>query len=182
MPAKPAWLLHIPQIVDELQALTVPVLDRVMCERLFCVRRRRAITLMQEFGACQSGRTLLVERVAMIERLQALQEGREFKGEQHRNHKLRDSLDQLHRHRAAVKVRIPVLPPELRRQLPELPAGVYIRDRELAIEYSNVEQLLQRLYELSQAAAGDFEGFITTVEAPRRPASEVHLPRPNPPA
>src|SRR4051795_11355559 len=126
MPAKPAWLLRIPQIVEELQALTVPVVDRVMCERLFCVRRRRAITLMQEFGACQSGRTLLVERVAIIDRLQALQEGREFKGEQHRKHKLRDSLDQLHRHRAAVKVRIPVLPPELRRQLPELPTGVCV--------------------------------------------------------
>jgi hypothetical protein len=39
MPAKPAWLLRIPEIVDELQALTVPVIDRSMCERLFCVRR-----------------------------------------------------------------------------------------------------------------------------------------------
>ena len=73
MPAKPAWLLRIPEIVDELQALTVPVVDRAMCEQLFCVRRRRAITLMQELGACQSGRTLLIERMAMIQRLEALQ-------------------------------------------------------------------------------------------------------------
>jgi hypothetical protein len=163
MPAKPAWLLRIPEIVDELQSLTVAVVDRSMCERLFCVRRRRAITLMQEFGACQSGRTLLIERVTMIHGLEALQEGQEFKGEQHRKQKLRDSLDELHRHRAAAKIVIPVLPPELRRQLPELPVGVYIRDRELAIEYDNVEQLLQRLYELSQAAADDFEGFSTVI-------------------
>lgn len=55
MPAKPTWLLRIPDVIDELQSLTVPVVDRSMCERLFGVRRRRAITLMQMFGACQSG-------------------------------------------------------------------------------------------------------------------------------
>ena len=58
MPAKPVWLLRIPEIVQALQALPVPVVDRFMVERLFGVRRRRAITLMQEFGAYQSGRTL----------------------------------------------------------------------------------------------------------------------------
>jgi hypothetical protein len=182
MPAKPAWLLRIPEIVDELQALTVPVIDRSMCERLFCVRRRRAITLMQEFGACQSGRTLLIERIAMIKNLEALQEGQEFEGERCRKQKLQDSLDDLHRHRAAAKVVIPALPPELRKQLPELPAGVSVRDRELAIEYNSVEQLLQRLYELSQAAAADFEGFITVIEAPTSTASEVTQSRPNSPA
>src|SRR4051812_3761353 len=166
MHAKPAWLLRIPQIVQELQALTVPVVDRCMCERLFCVRRRRAITLMQELGACQSGHTLLVERAAMIRRLEAIEEGQEFERERHRKRRLRDSLDALHRHRAAAKVVIPVLPPELRKHLPELPAGISVRDRELAIEYNNVEQLLQRLYELSQAAAADFDAFITVVEAP----------------
>lgn len=51
MPAKPAWLLRTPEILHDLQSLTVPVVDRCMFERLFCVRRRRAITLMQEFGA-----------------------------------------------------------------------------------------------------------------------------------
>ena len=81
MPAKPAWLLRSPEIDRELQALTVPVIDCSMWERLFCVRRRRAITLMQEFGACQSGRTLLVERISMIKNLEALREGQEFEGE-----------------------------------------------------------------------------------------------------
>jgi hypothetical protein len=182
MPAKPAWLLRISEIVEELQSLSVPIVDRCMCERLFCVRRRRAITLMQEFGAYQSGRTLLIERLTMIQRLKALQAGQEFEGEQHRKQKLRDSLDQLHRHRAAAKIRIPMLSPELRKQLPELPAGVYVRDRELAIEYDSVEQLLQRLYELSQAAVADFEGFITVIEAPAGTASEVRQSRPNSPA
>ena len=75
-----------------------------------------------------------------------------------------------------------MLPLELRRQLPELPVGVHVRDRELAIEYNSVEQLLQRLYELSQAAARDFEGFITVVEAPDGTAPEEQNSRPNSPA
>jgi hypothetical protein len=52
MPAKPAWLLHISEILEQLQSLNVPIIDRCMCERWFCVSRRRAITLMQQFGAC----------------------------------------------------------------------------------------------------------------------------------
>jgi hypothetical protein len=178
MPAKPAWLLRIPEIVQALQALTVPVVDRLMFERLFGVRRRRAITLMQEFGAYQSGRTLLVERGAMIRRLELLQEGEEFEVERERKQKLQDSLDQLHRHRTAAKVIIPVLSSELRKQLPQLPSGVHVRDRELAIEYNNVVELLQRLYELSQAAATDFEGFTTVIEASRSAASQCTQSRP----
>jgi hypothetical protein len=165
MPAKPVWLLRIPEIVQALQALPVPVVDRFMVERLFGVRRRRAITLMQEFGAYQSGRTLLVERVAMIGRLELLQDGQQFEVERERKRKLQDSLDQLHRHRAAAKVTIPVLPSDLRKQLPELPGGVHVRDGELAIEYDNVVELLQRLYELSQTAATDFDAFTTVIEA-----------------
>ena len=137
-----------------------------MLERLFDVRRRRAITLMQDFGACQSGRTLLVERVTLIGKLNDLQQGQEFEHERSRKQKLRDGLDELHRHRAAAKISIQTLPPELRRSLPELPAGIRVGNREMAIEYNNVEQLLQRLYELSQATAADFEAFATVVEEP----------------
>jgi hypothetical protein len=166
MPAKPAWLLRIPEILEDLQSLSAPVIDRSMCERLFGIRRRRAITLMQEFGACESGRTLLLERTAMIRKLEALRQGEEFKCERDRKQRLRHGLDELHRHRAAAKVRIPVLAPEVRKQARELPAGVYVRDRELSIEYTNVEQLLQRLYELSQTAAADFEAFVAIIEQP----------------
>jgi hypothetical protein len=120
---------------------------------------------MQEFGAYQSGRTLLLDRTAMINKLEALQQGHEVEHERDRKQKLSNGLDELHRHRAAAKVRIPVLAPELRKQLPELPTGVHVRQHELSIEYADVEQLLQRLYELSQAAAADFDAFVTVVDS-----------------
>ena len=41
MPAKAQWLLRVPEILEELRALDVPVVDRAVCERLFRLRRRR---------------------------------------------------------------------------------------------------------------------------------------------
>src|SRR4029077_8723306 len=43
MPAKAPWLLRIPEIAAMLEILDVPVVDRAMVERLFGLRRRRAI-------------------------------------------------------------------------------------------------------------------------------------------
>jgi len=51
MPAKPAWLLKIPQIITMLDSFNVPVVDRAIIERLFGLRRRRAIELMHHLGA-----------------------------------------------------------------------------------------------------------------------------------
>src|ERR1022692_2100735 len=62
MPAKAQWLLRVPEILAELAALDVPVLDRAVCERLFRLRRRRTIDLIRCFGGYQAGRTFLVDR------------------------------------------------------------------------------------------------------------------------
>jgi hypothetical protein len=45
MPAKPEWLLRLPDIRAELEHLDVPVVDRAGIERIFGLRRRRAIEL-----------------------------------------------------------------------------------------------------------------------------------------
>ena len=59
MPAKPQWLLRIPAIREYLRGMDCPVLDRASCERLFGVRRRRAIELMHFFGGYKAGNTVL---------------------------------------------------------------------------------------------------------------------------
>ena len=57
MPAKPAWLLKIPEIVTMLESFGVPVVDRAIIERLFGLRRRQAIELLHRLGGYQTGKT-----------------------------------------------------------------------------------------------------------------------------
>jgi hypothetical protein len=66
MPARPEWLLRLPEIRAELEHLEVSVVDRAMIERLFCLKRRRAIELMHQFGGYQTGRSFLVERRSIL--------------------------------------------------------------------------------------------------------------------
>ena len=53
MPTKKTWLLRLTEIREELTAMQVPVVDRAIFERLFGVRRRRAIQLLHFFGSSE---------------------------------------------------------------------------------------------------------------------------------
>jgi len=84
MPAKPPWLLLIPEIVAALETFDVPVVDRSTIERLFGLRRRRAIQLMHEFGGYQAGRTFLIDRKKFLDQLRRLTEGEGWQVENRR--------------------------------------------------------------------------------------------------
>ena len=102
---------RLPQIREELVSLKVPVIDRAMFERIFGVRRRRAIQLMNYFAAYQSGRTLLIDRLSLLEQLVPLEASAEFAIEQGRRRRLIESLEELRRSRAAKRVIIAFEPP-----------------------------------------------------------------------
>ena len=51
------------------------MVDREGFETMFGVGRRRAVDLMHRFGGYQSGDTILVDRVALIERLEEVGSG-----------------------------------------------------------------------------------------------------------
>ena len=108
MPAKALWLLQIPEIVALLETFDVPVVDRAIIERLFGLRRRRAIELLHRFGGYQAGRTFLIDRRLLIEHLRRLADGEEFQRESQRKERLGHTVDQLRRHQAAARVRISV--------------------------------------------------------------------------
>jgi hypothetical protein len=55
MPAKTLWLLHIQEIVSQLETFDAPVVDRAIIERLSGMRRRQAIELLHRFGGYQTG-------------------------------------------------------------------------------------------------------------------------------
>ena len=155
MPAKPQWLLQLPVAIGELRSLEVPVIDRAGCERIFGVRRRRAVQLMHRFGGYQSGNTILLDRMDLIRRLEALESGSEVGHERQRKARLTEELDGLHRHRAAASVRIPAVPAGA----DGLPDGVAFDGGRMTVEFGGVEELFGKLYALAQAAATDFEAF-----------------------
>jgi hypothetical protein len=167
MPPQPRWLLRVPEIVEELSAIDVPVVDRAMVERVFGLRRRQAINLMRAFGGYQLGKTALVERSAILEKLRLIIGGDRFVFEWRRRERLSEQLEQLRKHRQAASVAIavePDPPPDA-----SLPPGVRLEAGRLTIDFASVEDLLSKLYGIAQAAAEDFGRFESA--ARRRPES-----------
>jgi hypothetical protein len=170
VPAKAQWLCDIPAILDQLRAVEVPVIDRAGCERIFGVGRRRAIELMHGFGGYESGNTILLDRMALIEQLEAMAAGPEMEWERHRKERLSEKLEGLRRYRSAAAVRIPVVPVPYR----ALPVGVsFVRGRMTVSFAGGVEELLGILYALSQTAAADFEAFRAAAECTSPAASSA---------
>src|SRR5271165_5005341 len=159
MPAKAQWLLRVPEILAELSALDVPVVDRAVCERLFRLRRRRAIDLISGFGGFQAGRTFLLDRPSLVAQLEQIRDSPDFKMESRRKERLAERLDAIRRLQAGARVAIAVQPEILRRRLPDLPAGVGLTPGELHIRFQSSEELLSKLFALAQAIANDYEAF-----------------------
>jgi hypothetical protein len=166
MAAKRSWLLRVPEIRQDVAALDVPVLDRLLFERLFHVRRRRAIQLMHVLGGYQTGQVLLIDRAVLLQQLEALEAGTEFALEHGRKQRLLDSLEKVQRHRAAAAVRIPAASETSERSVAHLPAGVLLEADSLHVDFKGAEDLLGKLYELAQTVGDDFESFRAIVERP----------------
>ena len=165
MPAKAPWLLQIPEIVAQLEVFDVPVVDRAIVERVFGLRRRRAIELLHRFGGYQAGRTFLVERRVLIDQLRRLAEGEDFQRESRRKERLDHTLGELRRNHTGRCVKIPVQPDVWGRRLADLSTEVELKPGHLHIQFSGTEDLLTKLYELAATASNDFEGFQAAAES-----------------
>jgi hypothetical protein len=159
MPAKAHWLLRVPEILEELAALDVPVVDRAVCERLFHLHRRRAIDLIRCFGGYQAGRTFLIDRGKLMAQLQDIRASSDFKMESRRKERLTERLAAIRRLRTGTRVAIPVEPEVMSQRLPDLPAGVGLSPGALHIQFNSSEELLSKLFALAQAIANDYEAF-----------------------
>ena len=71
MPARPRWLLAIPDAIRQLDALDRELLTRRDIERLFGVSKVRAAQLMATFGAGRTGHILTLPRAARLAGLPA---------------------------------------------------------------------------------------------------------------
>jgi hypothetical protein len=168
IPSNPLWLLQIPEIVSLLETFDVPVVDRAIIERLFGLRRRQAIELLHRFGGYQADRTFLVDRRLLIDHLRRLADGEEFQRENQRKERLDQTVDALRRQQAVARVKVPVQADSFSRKMTDLSPGVALEAGHLHISFSGTEDLLGKLFELSQAASNDFDRFRAVVEPARQ--------------
>jgi len=147
-----------------LATLTVPVLDRALFERIFRVRRRRAIQLMQYFGGWQTGQAFLVDRLELLRQLEPLEASADYALERRRRERLVAVLENLRRQRRAGQVVLPVEAALREQNVDGLPAGVQLNAGSLSVRFEGAEDLLGKLYQLSQTAANDFDAFRRAAE------------------
>jgi hypothetical protein len=159
MPAKPEWLLRLPEIRAELEHIAVPIVDRAGIERIFGLKRRRAIELMHEFGGYQTGRTFLLDRARLLEVLQSLELREDYSVEKRRRERLGDVVEASREHLMSMRVRIPVRAAAARPSLDRLAPGVLLLPGVLTIEFQHPVELLEKLFGLAQAISHDFERF-----------------------
>ena len=165
MPAKALWLLQIPEIVSLLETFDVPVVDRAIIERLFGLRRRRAIELLHRFGGYQAGRTFLIDRRLLIEHLRRLADGEEFQRESQRKERLDHTVDQLRRHQTAARVKISVAARRIQPETGRPAAGGGPGSGPPAHRvFRYGRPAVQTLTNLSQAASNDFDRFRAAAE------------------
>ena len=158
--------MRLPEIISQLSALEVPVVDRAVCEMVFDVKRRRAITLMQQFGGYRSGNTILLDRNALIGRLRQLEESPELTWERRRKQRLAADLNEMDRYHLAKRIQLPVKPNFLHRQATTLPTCISLQRGKLTISFQTTEELFAVLFALGQAAVNDFEGIRELAELP----------------
>lgn len=165
MPAQPTWFPRLTQILADLRAMNdVPVIDRQAFERLFRVRDRRARALMSRFAGIQIGHAWAVDRLQLIQALERIQRGEEFKVEQRRRERIANVYEQAKREHPARQVEIPVNREALSRTLITLPPDIRLVPGELRIGFSSFEDLLSKLFELGQAVQNDFSTFEKLLE------------------
>ena len=158
MPAKPEWLLRLPDIRAELEHLDVPVVDRAGVEHIFGLKRRRAIELMHEFGGYLAGRTFLMDRARLLEAVQSLESGEDYTAEKRRRERLGDVVEASREHLILTQVQIPVRAAAIRPSLDRLAPGVLLMPGMLSIEFRHPIELLEKLYGLAQALAMTLRG------------------------
>jgi hypothetical protein len=159
MPAKAEWLLRLPEILVALRVLDIPVVDRAAIQRLFGFQRRRAIQFMHQLDGYQAGHSFLVDRLRLIAQLEVLQNGDDFHQESRRRMKLEETVEHARRHAVATRMKIHVEPDVWKARMHALPAGIRLEPGSLKVEFCGPQELLQKLFALSQAMANDFEQF-----------------------
>ena len=159
MPARPQWLLAIPDAIRQLEALDRELLTRRDIEQLFGVSRARAAQLMHTFGADLTGYARTLPRTKLLRQLRTHRVGSAFRGEQDRREHLMTELRKARL--TGIRVAVPV--GALEGRLSGLPAGVVVERDRIEVRYAGAKEAAVKLMALAQALNNDYERFEALV-------------------
>ena len=142
MPAKPRWLLAIPDAIRQLDALDRDLLTRRDLERLFGVSKVRAVALMTAFGAGRTGHLLTLPRAALLRQLRRHRTRAAVRGEATR----RDRVVTAIRQARLTGIRVAVPSEALEARLSGLPAGVTVDPDRIEVRFGGAQDAVGRLF------------------------------------
>jgi hypothetical protein len=158
MPRQTEWFHRIPQALEELRGLAAPLVDRQTLQELLHVSPRQALRILHRFAPFSAGKTLLIDRLELIGKLEQLGLGEEPQWAMRRRDRLDQHLDSVRRQLAARRVRIQA-PRQMLEHMADLPANIQLTPGRLLIEFQDAQELLLRLMELAQAISNDYPRF-----------------------
>ena len=159
MPAKPRWLLAIPDAISQLEQLDRQLLTRRDIERLFGVGKVRAAALMTTFGAELVGNQKTLPRTKLLQQLKKHRGRAAFRVEEERRARLVTELRQAR----LTGFRFKVPAETMSAKLSNLPDGVSIERGRIEVRFDGAEDALARLYTLAQALGNDLQRFQALV-------------------
>lgn len=161
VPKLPHWYERVPEILGRLTVADAPpFVDRAAVEQLFRLSRRQAIRLLAAAHGYQVGKTFLVERQALVDYLNGLENSGAAPEARARKRRVAAALNEVANHAAAQRVQVQTAPDVLRRRPADLPAAIeLVAPGKLLISYRGAEDLLAQIVELAAAAANDFPAF-----------------------
>ena len=160
VPAKPRWLLAIPDAITQLEALDQDLLTRRDLERLFGVSKGRAVALMRAFGAGRTGHLLTLPRAALLRQLRRPRTLAAVRAEATRRARVVTALRQAR----LTGIRAAVPREALDARLAGLPDGVSVAPGRIEVRFSSAKDAVGRLFALAQALTHDYERFEALVE------------------
>lgn len=167
MPRKTEWIHRLDQALEELRLLPCPSIDRATVEKLFDVSPRQALRILDRLGAYRAGKSLLVDRVELIDKIEALRQDAAVQFERRRRERVDAQLNELRRQLAARRITIAARGDVRDMTMTQLPERVRLEPGELRIEFDGTEDLLARLLELSKAILNDYDSFEARIIAGR---------------
>jgi hypothetical protein len=160
VPAKPSWYRDLEAIIQQLEALPRPFVDRATVEVLLGVGRRRAQQVIAPCITHHVGANGLVDRDAMIVHLRRLARTDDASYERIRRRKVAELLEDLRKDRLAhpqVLVEAPTA--VVNQEIENLPPGVRIEPGRILVEFTEPRQALEKLLALAMAIGNDYDRF-----------------------